>query len=83
VRTKWRGTEVRSGSPVRPVRICELAAAAHPALRRVATLLRPRSWTAPPAVAILPIGPAVFSLIWTGEAIYDLGDLIHAALPRR
>jgi hypothetical protein len=49
--------------------------------RRVASLLKPRAWVAGPIVAVAPLGLALFSLVWTVEAAWDLGELIVAALP--
>ncbi|GIE30712.1 membrane protein [Actinoplanes italicus] len=49
--------------------------------RRVASLLKPRGWAAAPILAVAPLGLAIFSLAWTVEAAWDLGELIVAALP--
>ena len=46
--------------------------------RRVASLLappRPRSWLP----LALPAAAAVSSVVWTGECVIDLGELLHAA----
>lgn len=50
--------------------------------RRVARLLRPARWSLAAVFGVVPAGLAAFSLIWTGEAIYDLGELLHSALRR-
>lgn len=47
--------------------------------RRVAELLRPRARTNLWALAVLPVGLAVFTAVWTGEAIWDLTELIGLA----
>ncbi|GIJ61046.1 M48 family metalloprotease [Virgisporangium aurantiacum] len=47
--------------------------------RRVAELLRPRARANLWALSALPVGLAVFTIAWTGEAIYDLGELIGLA----
>jgi hypothetical protein len=49
--------------------------------RLVTNLLRPRGPRAAPIVALAPIALALFSLAWTVEAAWDLGELIVAALP--
>lgn len=51
--------------------------------RRVACLLRPRGSTAAPVLVLLPLELAIFSLVRTGEAVYDLGELLVAALHGR
>ncbi|BBH69839.1 hypothetical protein ACTI_65240 [Actinoplanes sp. OR16] len=48
--------------------------------RRVRHLLRPTVWRAGAILCALPVALAAFSLIWTGEAAYDLGELLHAAV---
>ncbi|BCY11528.1 M56 family metallopeptidase [Actinoplanes sp. L3-i22] len=50
--------------------------------RRVARLLKPRAGRGAAILYLAPIGLAVFSLAWTAEAAYDLGELIHAAWDR-
>lgn len=50
--------------------------------RRVRNLLRPHTRRAAPALCLIPVTLAAFSLIWTGEAAYDLGELLHTALIR-
>lgn len=47
--------------------------------RRVAELLRPRPRANLWALSALPVGLAVFTVVWTGEAIYDLQELIGLA----
>jgi Zn-dependent protease with chaperone function len=47
--------------------------------RRVAELLRPRPRANLWALGALPVGLAVFTVVWTGEAIYDLQELIGLA----
>jgi Zn-dependent protease with chaperone function len=47
--------------------------------RRVAELLRPRPRANLWALSALPVGLAVFTLVWTGEAIYDLRELLGLA----
>ncbi|GIE80587.1 membrane protein [Actinoplanes philippinensis] len=49
--------------------------------RRVASLLKPRARVAA-VVALVPVALAAFSLAWTAEAAWDLGELITAALGR-
>ncbi|WP_329100555.1 M56 family metallopeptidase [Micromonospora sp. NBC_01699] len=47
--------------------------------RRVARLLHPRPPVRSPALRALPVSLALASLVWTGEAIYDLFELLNAA----
>jgi hypothetical protein len=47
--------------------------------RRVAELLRPRTRANLWALSALPLGLAVFTVAWTGEAIWDLYELIGLA----
>jgi hypothetical protein len=47
--------------------------------RRVAALLRPPARVNLWALGVLPIGLAGFTLGWTGEAIYDLYELLRLA----
>ncbi|MEU7901674.1 M48 family metalloprotease [Actinoplanes sp. NPDC049118] len=47
--------------------------------RRVAALLRPRARRIPAWMRLLPATLALSSLVWTGEAAYDLLELLHAA----
>jgi Zn-dependent protease with chaperone function len=47
--------------------------------RRVAELLRPRSRANLWALSVVPLGLAVFTVAWTGEAVYDLVELIGHA----
>lgn len=49
--------------------------------RRVAELLRPGARANLWALSLLPAGLAVFTVIWTGEAIKDLVELIWLAIP--
>ncbi|MEU4689134.1 M56 family metallopeptidase [Actinoplanes sp. NPDC023714] len=51
--------------------------------RRVRHLLGPPVRRAGAILCVLPVALAVFSLLWTGEAAYDLGELLHAAILRR
>ncbi|MFF0379402.1 M56 family metallopeptidase [Actinoplanes missouriensis] len=48
--------------------------------RRVSNLLRPPGRRTAAILCALPVALAAFSLIWTGEAAYDLGELLHAAM---
>ncbi|MBG0568837.1 M56 family metallopeptidase [Actinoplanes aureus] len=48
--------------------------------RRVASLLTPlRTWS--PLPLVVPVAVAVFSLAWTAECVWDLGELLAAAHP--
>jgi hypothetical protein len=47
--------------------------------RRVSALLRPTNAVRWRYLAVIPIALAVASIVWTGEAIYDLGELLYAA----
>ncbi|GIF40331.1 M56 family metallopeptidase [Actinoplanes xinjiangensis] len=47
--------------------------------RRVASLLNPRARVAA-VVGAVPVALALFSMVWTVEAAWDLGELITAAL---
>jgi Zn-dependent protease with chaperone function len=47
--------------------------------RRVGELLRPSALRCPPMLQSLPAVLAVASIIWTGEAAYDLWELLQAA----
>ena len=47
--------------------------------RRVAHLLRPAAGVGRPVLCLLPVLPALFSVAWTGEAIYDLVELLSLA----
>ncbi|WP_328415372.1 M56 family metallopeptidase [Micromonospora sp. NBC_00389] len=49
--------------------------------RRVAQLLRPHATLRSPALHVLPVALALASLVWSGEAVYDLVELIGAARP--
>ncbi|GAA3776432.1 M48 family metalloprotease [Plantactinospora mayteni] len=49
--------------------------------RRVAQLLRPRATLRSPALRVLPVSLALASLVWTGEAVYDLVELLGSARP--
>ncbi|MEU4625144.1 M56 family metallopeptidase [Actinoplanes sp. NPDC023801] len=51
--------------------------------RRVTSLLTPRRRLVSPIAAVAPLALALFSLAWTVEAAWDLGELIVAALPGR
>jgi len=50
-----------------------------PIPRRVKELLRPHKAACPPQLGLLPALLAVASIIWTGEAAYDLHELLRAA----
>ncbi|MET7419675.1 M56 family metallopeptidase [Dactylosporangium sp. NPDC005555] len=51
--------------------------------RRVASLIAPRSRRSA-LLVVAPAAVAVSSMFWTGECVYDLGELLHAArLERR
>ncbi|GIG93013.1 M56 family metallopeptidase [Plantactinospora endophytica] len=49
--------------------------------RRVARLLHPRPTVRSRALRVLPVSLALASVVWTGEAIYDLCELLSAARP--
>ncbi|WP_433531772.1 M56 family metallopeptidase [Micromonospora sp. CA-263727] len=51
--------------------------------RRVAHLLRPRATSRSLVLRALPVSLALASLLWTGEAIYDLFELLDAARSNR
>jgi Zn-dependent protease with chaperone function len=51
--------------------------------RRVRHLLHPTVWRAGALLCLLPASLAVFSLIWSGEAAWDLGELLQQAFRAR
>ncbi|MBE1489497.1 M56 family metallopeptidase [Plantactinospora soyae] len=51
--------------------------------RRVAQLLNPQATVRSRLLRVLPVSLALASVIWTGEAIYDLCELLNAARPGR
>jgi Zn-dependent protease with chaperone function len=67
-------------TPVAPVGL-HAASAGGVVPRRVASLLKPRARVAA-VIGAVPLALALFSLAWTVEAAWDLGELISAALGR-
>jgi Zn-dependent protease with chaperone function len=63
----------------RQPRVVGLQAAGGVVPRRVRHLLHPTVRRAGVMLCLLPVGLAVFSLIWSGEAAYDLGELLGKA----
>lgn len=51
--------------------------------RRVRAASAPRATISSPVPRILQVSLALASLVWTGEAICDLRELLHAARPGR
>ncbi|MEV6929076.1 M56 family peptidase, partial [Dactylosporangium sp. NPDC051485] len=47
--------------------------------RRVSRLLEPPPAAVPPLLAAVPVGLALFSVVWTGEGLLDLAELLRAA----
>ncbi|MFC0531723.1 M56 family metallopeptidase [Phytohabitans kaempferiae] len=68
-----------AGRPGAPVPVASAVARAGDVPRRVGALLRPAGTLRARYLAILPAALAVGSIIWTGEAVYDLHELLRAA----
>ncbi|WP_432994196.1 M48 family metalloprotease [Dactylosporangium sp. CA-233914] len=71
------GTAALSGRAT--PRPAALHAAAGVVLRRVSRLLSPGPHAVPAVLAVLPPALAAFSVIWTGEGLLDLIELLQAA----
>ncbi|GAB2578125.1 membrane protein [Paractinoplanes abujensis] len=72
-----RATHTRAGLPITPARQDLRAAGVVP--RRVASLLAPRFSAGLLTLVAVPVSVAAASVIWTGECVADLGELLYAA----